>query len=204
MAIGDNRPFGLKPVKGPNGAPWNGQATLYFIPEADASAYQIGSIVTLAGSADTNGVPSVSIGVAGATCVGAIVGVHPVNPMVSSRVGNPLSLERKNIPATKTQDYYVMVVDSPDVEFHIQEAFTGTAMVAANVGLNANFSVAQPSQPNFQLSATVLDNTTQATTATLNLKILGLVQQEGNEYGLGAIWRVKLNNHAFRAGVAGV
>lgn len=196
-----NAPFGLRPVRYLNGAPWNGQVSRYLLPATDGTAYYIGDPVTLAGDAGasgsfvngipTGGVPTVSIGIAGATCIGAIVGFE-VNPSGLDATYRAASVAR-----------VALVADDPMIVFHIQEANSGTAWTSAEIGLNANFVAATGSTVT-GYSAYVGDNSTEATTATLNLKLLRLAPFETNDYGVAAIWEVMLNNHAFRAGVAGV
>jgi hypothetical protein len=195
-----NAPFGLRPVRYLSGAPWNGQVSRYLIPATDGTAYYIGDPVTLAGDAGasgsyvngvyTAGMPTVSIGIAGATCVGAIVGFE-VNPAGSTR-------------STAGEHARVaLVADDPNIVFHLQEINSGTAWTSAEIGLNANFVAATGSTVT-GYSAYVGDNSTEATTSTLNLKLLRLAPIETNDYGVAAIWEVLLNNHAFRAGVTGV
>ncbi len=195
-----NAPFGLRPVRYLNGAPWNGQVSRYLIPSTDGTAYFIGDPVTLAGDAGasgsfvngvpTGGMPTVSIGIAGSTCIGAIVGFE-VNPAALDKIYRPASTAM-----------VALVADDPNIIFHIQEANSGTAWTSAEVGLNANFVAASGSTVT-GYSAYVADNSTEAATSTLNLKILRLAQFETNDYGVAAIWEVLLNNHAFRTGIAG-
>ena len=53
-------PFGLRPVRSLNGAPWNGAATLYYIPSTDTNAYNVGDVVaSLAGGDVVSGASSV-------------------------------------------------------------------------------------------------------------------------------------------------
>jgi hypothetical protein len=196
-----NAPFGLRPVRYLSGAPWNGQVSRYLIPATDGTAYYIGDPVTLAGDAGasgsyvngvyTAGMPTVSIGIAGATCVGVIVGFEV----------NPASLDKVYRPASTA--VVALVADDPNIVFHLQEINSGTAWTSAEIGLNANFVAATGSTVT-GYSAYVGDNSTEATTSTLNVKLLRLAPIETNDYGVAAIWEVLLNNHAFRAGVTGV
>ena len=48
-----------------------------------------------------------------------------------------------------------------------------------------------------------LDNTTEATTAGLNLQILGLVKKADNAMGEHAKWLVKINDSEFSVGQTG-
>ncbi len=71
-----NKPAGLSPVQYLNGAPWNGGGRVYCIPNTDDSnAYAIGDPVVLAGSADANGVPTITLatGGTGSSVLGPIV-----------------------------------------------------------------------------------------------------------------------------------
>ena len=194
-----NAPSGLSPVEYLSGAPWNGQARRYYIPSANGSAFAIGDPVTLGGSADANGVPSVVIGTPGSGLLGVIVGMGGLK--YGGPGGDLDNLSITVIPATKTKDYYVMVVDDPNVIFEVQEIGTGTPLAAADVGLNANLvAVAN----NGYVSQWVVTNTTEATTDTLDVKLLGLVQRSDNAFGAYAKWKVLINNHKFRIGVAGL
>jgi hypothetical protein len=135
-----NAPFGLRPVRYLNGAPWNGQVSRYLIPATDGTAYYIGDPVTLAGDAGasgsyvngvyTGGMPTVSIGIAGATCIGAIVGFE-VNPS-GLDADLPPGERRARGPRG----------DDPMIVFHMQEINSGTAWTSAEIGLNANFVAA--------------------------------------------------------------
>lgn len=201
-----NSPYGLRPIKNGNGSPYCGEANLYHILQADTNAYFIGRPVTIAGGGDATGVPTVSIGVAGAPILGPIMGVHPVKPVRPSLVGTSLALEDTFIPATKSRDYYVMVCDDPDVIYEIQQ--NNEALAIADAGLNVNFQIVSPSQ-NFQFDATVIDASTAAVTATLNLKLLRLLDSEPNFDEIGTTtsfndWEVRVNNHQFRAGTVGI
>lgn len=195
-----NRPSGLAPVGYLGAADWDGRGNVYYIPSGDGSAFYIGDPVTLAGSSDANGIPSVSIGIAGATCLGAIIalGVNPGGPWI-----DPTNLDAFNIPATKTKAYYVLVADDPLTIFEIQEIGTGTPLTATEVGLNANFVAAAPAT-GVRFSGYQLDNTTEAVTATLNLKILRLAPRPDNAIGQYAKWHCLINNHVARTGNLGL
>lgn len=194
-------PFGLSPVRYLNGAKWNGQMTLYWISSSDPNAYAIGDPVTLSGSGSALGVPGVTLATAGTSnmVTGAIVtsgGLVEAGPFV-----NPAQLDTTPIPATKTQDYFVGVVDDPNVIFAIQEEGTGTALAATNIGQNANL---KSGTNNGYVSGWSLSETSPATTNTLQLKLLGLQRTQGNIFGHYAVWHVLINNHSYRNGITGV
>lgn len=197
-----NRPSGLSPVEYLNGSPWNGQGKVYSILAAVTNALYVGDPVGLvAGGADANGIQAVDLCAAGATAVGAIMAIGTVStgPYI-----NPNDLTKVFRPSgAQAVNYYALVCDDPNVIFEIQEVGTGTQLVAADVNLNANWVNGTPAT-GVNLSATQIDNTTEAVTATLNMKLLGLVRRADNTFGQYAKWRVLINNHAYRAGVAGI
>lgn len=203
-----SKPSGLKPVSTLSGAPYTGQARMYYVPVGNATALYVGDPVTrLTADADTNGVPSVSIGVAGSAVCGVIVGILPVSAGVSL-VGSPSpDLTVRRLAASTAG--YVLVADDPNLVFEVEEGTTagaaGTALTAAAVGNNANFIIIAGATT-VSDSGTLLNNATEDTTATLNLKLLGLAQREDNAFGSRAKWLVKINNHQYgsHTGTAGV
>lgn len=202
-----SKPCGLKPVGYLGGSPWNGQARIYYVPATNATALYVGDPVTrLTADADTNGIPSVSIGVAGSAICGVIVGVLPTSASVSL-VGSTIDLTRRSLPVSTAG--YVLVADDPNILFEVEEGTTagaaGTALTASAVGNNANFIVLAGAKT-YADSGTLLDNATEATTATLNLKLMGLAQREDNAFGARAKWIVKINNHQYgsHTGTVGV
>lgn len=206
MSDSVNKPYGMRPIRTGNGSPYMGEAQLYHIPSTDTNAYFIGRPVTLLGTGDGTGVPSVTIGVAGSAILGPIVGVHPVKPVSPSLLGTSLTLEDTSIPATKTRDFYVMVCDDPDIIFQMQQ--NSGDLQAADIGLNVNFAIASPTNTQ-QYDASVIAAATKATTITLNLRLLGTVQREDNPIATSATstfadWIVRINNHVFRPGTVGV
>lgn len=183
-------PNGLRPTRYISGAPYNGAGNIYHVPATDATAIFIGDLVTLTGTSDTRGIPTVEQADAGDVVLGVCIGVRAVTQ--ESTVFRAASTER-----------YIFVEDSPEVVYEIQEDSVGGALTADSVGLNANFIVGTGSTST-GISAMELDSNTAATTATLPLKILRLVDREDNEIGDQAKWEVRLNSHRFRAGVIGV
>lgn len=194
-----NAPFGLAPVEYLSGAKWNGQARRYYIPSSDTNAFAIGDPVVLAGDADSRGIASITLATAGSAFLGCIVGAGGL--AYGGFSGDPTNLNTTVIPATKTKAYYVLVADDPNIIFEAQEIGTGTALTSAAVGLNVNMVAAANSG---YLSGWVIDNTTEATTSTLDLKLLGLSQRNpNNTFGAYAVWNVLINNHVYRAGITG-
>jgi hypothetical protein len=182
----DNSPRGLRPVRHRNGAPYNGAVTRYYVPASDSTALYLGDPVIIAGSADADGVASVTRATAagGAYILGVVVGVEPASR--DSTTYRPASTAA-----------YVFVADDPDLVFEIQEDAVGGALAAADVGLNADL-VAGSGSTATGYSGFQLDTSTKATTNTLQLRILGFVQRANNEIGANAKVLVGINLHQSR------
>jgi hypothetical protein len=203
-----NAPSGLSPVMYRNGNFWNGQARLYGIIATDTNPCYIGDVVKIDATnfADTNGIPYVTRATAGATARGVVVAVGTALPYgyQGGPYINPNDLTKTYRPASaQSVNYYVAVVDDPDVIFEIQEDTTSTPGLAAQMNKNANFTAANPATGVF-VSGFTLNSNTYATTATLNLKVLQAVQRSDNQpFTAYQKLLVLLNNHDFSGGVAG-
>ncbi len=197
-----NRPQGLQPVGYLNGAPWNGGGHVYCIPNTDdTNAYAIGDPVMLAGGADANGIPTITLATAG---TGNLVLGAIVSGAGAQSYGSDYGVPAESpvvIPATKTRDYYVLVADDPNTIFEIQEDSVGGFIAATNIALNHNL-VSGTAGP--ALSGWMLDSSGAATTATLQAKILQAAPRSGNTaFADYCKWWVIINNHAYRIGQAG-
>jgi hypothetical protein len=196
-------PRGFTPLRYLNGAAWNGATNMYLVPVTDGSVISVGDAVKSAAGGDANGISAVAKAAGTDTVRGVVVGVLAANPNDPSLVGTNLDLTLQNIPAAKTKDYYVMVVDDPAVVFSLEDDGVGALSAPAACNKNAIFVVANPVAPS-QVSATTLSTASIATTATLNLKLLGLVQAPDNAYGPNADWAVMFNLHELRGSTTGV
>jgi hypothetical protein len=192
MANADT-PFGLRPVQHRNGAPYSGSFRYYSVAAGNGTAIMIGDPVTLAGTSQTiNGriYSDVVRSATGDVFQGVCIGVVPETQ--DSLVYRAASTQR-----------VLMIADDPDLLFEIQEVSGGTALTANDAGLNANIVVAAGSTVTGQ-SGVELDNTTEATTNTLDVHIVGPVMREDNAIGENCKWLVTFNRHQFRNQVAGV
>lgn len=210
-------PMGFTPIKSAIGASFVEQGNWYRIPASDTSAYYLGdAVISAVGSDIVSGYPSVAkaTGVASEYVRGVVVGVAPTMNLglgIPNYQGTPLTLEVITVPATKTRDYYVLVLDDPSTLFWIQDNGGGSATAATIAGYASKNCTYTPTAPNSPLpnSATVLNFTTApATTATLPIKIMGLYQSNapggGNQVAQNAKWVVKFNLHELNGAAAGV
>lgn len=175
--------YGLRPVRHLTGCDF--KANRYFIPATDGTAVFIGDAVKLAGSADTDGVPTVAQAAAGDTIVGVVVGFEV----------DPDNLTRKHRAASTAR--YALVVDDPQVIFEIQEDSVGGALAAEDIGNNADIVVGTGNSAT-GLSGMELDSSTKVTT-TAQLRILRVVPRENNAIGANAKIEVLINEHQFKA-----
>jgi hypothetical protein len=207
-----NAPAGLVPVQYLQGNAWNGMARLYTIDKNDSNAYAPGDpVATATNVADIYGLSAVTLATAGTgnaiRGVAIAFGTGPVGssatsgPFPGGPMVNPVNLATIIVPATKTFNYYALVVDDPSVCFEIQEIGTGTVLSNTVIGKNANLV---SGTNNGFVSGWMLNNSGTATTSTLQLRVLQLVQRADNAPGQYQKWLCKINNHEFAAGTAGV
>lgn len=195
-----NRPNGLSPIGTLTGAQWNQQGRLYAVISTDStSTYAIGDIVKTAGSADANGVPFVTKATASDVPLGIIVGIRVADPGVSLQ-GVTLDLANNFIPKAKSRNYYIYVCDDPNILFEVQ--FDSTAVALTNLHQNAALTITADQTATLSTSSPYSSTvaTGPATTNTLPVRLLGLVQR--TDSSIGAYSRVigKFNIHEFGVG----
>ena len=92
------------------------------------------------------------------------------------------------------------VLDDPNQLFLVQ---CDAGFVAADVGKNADV-IGTGGSTTTGISTMELNSATLATTAALNLKVVGLYNDVNNEFGTNAVVVVKINEHVYGStGVAG-
>lgn len=207
-----NRPSGYTPSQYLNGAPWNGQTRLYSIAAAYGTALYIGDPCISSGTADAGGIPGIAIGATTGALRGVITGLFDSGSTTGILGGvsvggfnNPSLIYR---PASNANVWYASVVDDPNVLFTVQEESNGTQLAATEVGLN---TIGKSGTGNGFLSGWMIPSATgatPATTATLQLRLMGLAQLPAgtNAFGAYAKWLVQINVHELGhgTGAAGV
>lgn len=173
-------PFGLLPVRHKNGAPYNNAATMYSVPASDGTALFIGDPVIIAGSANADGLATITRAAAGARITGVVVGFAPV-PGVSTDTG-----VRVGYRAASTLDN-VLVCDDPTVIYELTEDGVGGFLAVADVGLNVDL-IAGTGSAYTKRSGYMLDSSTKATT-TNGVRLEGMSQRVGNVIGtVDTVW----------------
>lgn len=193
-------PFGLIPRKKIDNGVYNGGLTTYSTPAGNAVAVGVGDLVTLAGTGQiVNSVPYADVvqGATGGVFEGVVVAVLPES--------------RDSLPYRAASTVRLVVVNTdPQAEFEIRQAAGGTPLNMNDIGLNANVTVGAVNTA-YGWSGMALDNTTEATTNTLDLKITGMSSRPDNEVGTApgtgsdsSTFFVRINRHRFANQVAGV
>lgn len=195
-------PFGLRPVKHRNGAPYNGAANPYYIPASYATALFVGDPIVKTGTSNTAAYKDFAIGTLpeinkatagdGNAITGVIVGFLE-DPTNLSLQYNPASTER-----------IALVADDPDLVFEIQ---ADGAIAAAQVGLNAVLIYTHSGSTSTGLSGVELDTTSDApaTDASNQLTIQRVVNRADVEASASFTKvEVKINNHTEVHGVIGI
>lgn len=194
MSYGTNAPNGLVPVRKLDGSCWSVSQNKYNIASGYATSIYTGDPVTLLSDG------TIGIGVAGSACLGVFMGCEYYNT-TGTYVFSPYW------PASTTVQtgsvVLAKVIDDPNVVFTVQEtdgsSGAGTPLALADRNLNINFTVGTGTTATGRSGASI-NNTTENTTATLNLKLLDLDPTPGNVVGSYANWLVTWNNHVFKGG----
>lgn len=203
----NDMPFGLRPIKHRNGAPYNGSFNAYHVASTYATALYIGDpVVRVAGGSNAAEIdapggnfpigtlPTVEKATAGDgnLITGVIVGFAP-DPNGLERIYNPASNER-----------IAYVADDPDLVFEIQADGT---IAATQVGLNAVLIYTNGGSTVTGLSGAELDTSSDAPAADASnqLKIQRVVNRPDNEAASDFTKvEVVINNHTEAHGALGI
>lgn len=182
-----NTPFGLLPYADTSGRPYNGAVRVYYVPASNATALYIGDpVVTITNSSDGNGVQSVGIASAGGSnyILGAFMGIANNAGMTTIPV-----LQSSNVYLAASTAAYVYVCDDPNALYKVQE---NGAMVSGASGRNVNL-VSGTGSTVTGFSGWQLNSSTLNTTATLQMRIIQLLQESDNAVGTNAKWLCRIN-----------
>jgi hypothetical protein len=190
---------GFRPVKFITGAPYNGQANLYFVDSGNTDVIMVGDVVKLEGSSRApSGAPTVARHAGGATeaAVGVVTGILYTGVGDTSNVPPVTDLD---VPVYRraSTNRYLLVADDPSLVFEAQ--FNG-AFVVGDVGQNCEVDVTAGSTSS-GASGMSIDIANKGATATLPLKIVGFPNRPDNQtsdsYFNGY---VVINNHQLKGG----
>ena len=187
-----SRVYGLRLAKSITGSE-NGNLETFAVLASDGTALFTGDVVKSAGTADANGVQAITRATANTDLpVGVIAGFLPDY----SNLNSPAQYR-----AASTARSVFLVID-PAAVFEVQ---ANAATAVADIGLNVGLAYTAGSTTTGQ-SGMQADMATKATTATLPLKIVGVVQRPDQDMSDSSNWKllVTLNTNNFGGGTAGV
>jgi hypothetical protein len=184
MAVNKDAAKGFVPIRHTNGSPWNGVTTAYLVPSGDATALFIGDPVKHGSSSGAAGVY-----VGGMNCEGMPTAIRDESGTTGqSFVGvvtgfsfDPTNLTKKHRAASENRIAFVCT--DPTVIYEVQED-------AASIGL-ATAIITTAGSTTTGVSGMMLDSSAVATTSTLPVKILGLVQRPDNTLSTGTTDKAK-------------
>ena len=193
-------PFGLRPLRMRNGAPYNGQAVPMYVASTYGTALYIGDPVVKVAGGSNSAVASAPG--AGSFGIGTLPSVEKATAGDANRVTGVIvgfaaspsaGLDKQYNPASTERIAYVCT--DPDVVYEIQ---ADGAIPAASVGLNAVFIFTHSGSTASGLSGVELDTTSDAPAADASnqMLIIGAVNRDDNDTTLThAKVEVVLNNH---------
>jgi hypothetical protein len=188
-----NKPFGLRPI-GNLSATGAQKQYGYEIADNQAGAIYQGDLVTLKDGYILKFAPG-----SHTAAVGVFNGCQYVDPTSGKPTWSNYYPGSVNITTGKI---IADVLDDPNQLFIIQ---ADEDVVQADFGKNADVTASTTGSTVTGVSAMTLDSSTIATTAALNLKLVGLYNVDGNALGENyTVVIVKINEHLYgSAGVAG-
>jgi hypothetical protein len=198
MSYGVNAAAGLVPSGTVSNSQFNGATfTFNVLPGYNTNIFKGDPVAPLSTG-------YIGIGVAGQTTLGVFQGCSYVDSMGVIQKPNGW-IANTTIQTNTVVSAYVII--DPNVTYDIQtNGIVGAAF--ANNFSNANYAIGTGIAAT-GMSTTTLDASTFNTTSTLNLKVIGLTNNSLNQWSVGGNFpynnvQVIINNHFFRAGVAGV
>jgi len=183
-------PFGLRPVRYLNGAPYNGQANKYYVSATDATALYIGDPVDFA----TIGTDATGMHLAvkkatladGNYTIGPVVAVEP--NVATDLIYRVASTER-----------YVWVADDPNLVFECQ-GDSATAMTALAYGRNTILVETHAGSTVTGLSGIEVDVSGAASNSSNMLLMLnGANRPDNDAVATHAVIEVMLSMHRFKS-----
>lgn len=213
MSYGVNAPFGFQPRQYLDGSLWTGQESEYLINgnitgggTSYATSIFTGDLVKLA----VDG--TIQKCAAGDATIGVFVGVKYYD---STNTFQSFPYWNASTPTYLAQNPTALVIDDPNVLFDAQVVGTGLVtgnINTINIGINGNGTYQSDLNYNYNIavgtgntisgqSGAYIDMTTQATTATLQMKLIRLTPRPGNNFGVAYNNGLFLiNNHIYKGG----
>jgi hypothetical protein len=180
-----NNPIGGKPIDSLVAAEYNAQSNKYYIPASDSTDIWINDFVKFTGESSVTGIPIVTKANAGDEIIGILSAVKSV-------------LEKDDYIYRKGNEERILhVIDAPYIEVEIQ--VNGT-ITTSDIGKYADIVIGAGNEAT-GISTTQLDLSTLSTDHG-QLRILGILEKEGNEWGALTHVRCLIAEHEHKGTVA--
>lgn len=176
-----NSPFGGKPFSTLTSTDFSGKTNMYVSSVSDATPIYVGDAVKLSGGANSTGIAYVSQATSSDDLIGFVVAIK-----------NIFRDEQYTYRKANTE-LAIYIIDDPFAEFEIQ---ANGVVTAADIGKEANIVVSSGNTIT-GLSGIQLDTATLSY-APAQLKILGVIDREGNQLGQYVKLRVMISMHALK------
>ena len=190
--------FGLRPIGKVGGNPFNNATTQYEIASNYTTAiYNGGIVIPLAGG-------TIAISDQGVAPLGVLGGVEYVDSNTGKTVFSNYWPGSNNVSVDTNHPVKAFVFDDPMQLYVVVADGTNTdrATALADTFANCDMASVNNGSTNTGMSSDMLDISTAATTNTLDVRIVGLYDEEGNtDYSaVGHQYIVRLN-HPYNSGV---
>jgi hypothetical protein len=196
MANADS-PFGLRPIRKLGSGYVTGGGNIYNVAVGTAAIMAPGDPVILTGTADTDGIPGVTLATAGAT--ERITGVMISMAQGPTKLDGTGSLTAETPLNTVTlTNQYIVVEDDPNTIYEVQcSAGCAITDIGGTSDLLAGTAVAGK-------SIWEIDSTAHGVGVTGQVQILRLKPSPNNAIGTNAVVEVKINLPTSGSDLAGV
>ena len=188
-----NAPMGLRAVGTLGSAGYAGRILTFSTSTSDTQAIGIGDPVVFTGTADANGIATVTrmtqasaVAIVG-VCVGA--SVDPTDLTAGYRKASSAMFVRADV--------------DPKTIYEVSDSSTAQTTCLAATDVAANATLALGTVDTTTGNGKTVIGTSVGTTTTLDVKILGLSPKVGNAIGDYAKYLVVINRHVFGNVVAG-
>ena len=190
--------FGLRPIGKVGGNPFNNATTQYEIANDYTTAiYNGGIVIPLAGG-------TIAISDQAVAPLGVLGGVEYVDSNTGKTVFSNYWPGSNNVSVDTNHPVKAFVFDDPMQLYVVVADGTNTdrATALADTFANCDMASVNNGSTNTGMSSDMLDISTAATTNTLDVRIVGLYEEEGNiDYSaVGHQYIVRLN-HPYNSGV---
>lgn len=191
-----NMPLGLGPIES-NGKPWSGQGVMGLIPASVGANVGRNQLIVPLGGSDAFGVPLMGPAGIGDAMPGLGVMLSIINGPAGASA--PV-LADAPLYAASGVDQYILMTQDPEQLYVAQEDSVGGAIAQANAAFKTINLIAGAVNTATGFTTQQLDSSSVGTTATSQLKLLGILKAPDNALGNYCKFVVRINLNALTRG----